>query len=188
MSDHHADDKPLDRTRIHAFLRTHGTKRLTHPGGTLYEHLDRVCTLLASWGADEPLQAAGLCHACYGTDGFAHAILDLTNRDTLIHLIGHDAEALVYLYCSCDRKAVYPLLEGSGAVAVRDRFTGRTHTPTERELRAFLELTAANELDALAHNDTLLAQHRTDLLALFTKTRNRLSKPAWHACANLLDR
>ena len=56
-------------------------------------------------------------------------------------------ESLVYLYGSCDRAAVYPALKDPGRCRFRDRFTGRTHLPPEPDIRAFTELTAANELD-----------------------------------------
>ena len=176
----------VDRTRVRTFLRSRGAERLVHPGGSLYEHLCRVAMLLANWGADETIQMVGLCHACYGTDGFDHAMVDIVDRQTLIELIGPTAEGLVYLYCSCDRSAVYPLLTGDGPVTFRDRFTGRVHIPAPREVRGFLEITAANELDALAHNHALLSEHGADLFKLFTGARNLLSETAWHACVNLL--
>jgi hypothetical protein len=62
---------------------------------------------------------------------------------------GADAEALVYLYASCDRKASYCELVADDAVFT-DRFTGeRTRPPVQRR-RDFAELTAANELDITA--------------------------------------
>ena len=176
----------VDRERVCTFLRSCEAERLVHPGGSLYEHLCRVSMLLSDWGADETMQMAGLCHACYGTDGFDHAMVDVTDRRTLVELIGPTAEELVYLYCSCDRAAVYPLLADDGPVALRDRFTGRVHTPSQREVRAFIEITAANELDALAHNHTLLSEHGAELFTLFKSTRSRLSETAWRACVNLL--
>ena len=118
----------VDRERVCTFLRSCEAERLVHPGGSLYEHLCRVSMLLSDWGADETMQMAGLCHACYGTDGFDHAMVDVTDRRTLVELIGPTAEELVYLYCSCDRAAVYQLLADDGPVAFRDRFTGRVHT------------------------------------------------------------
>ncbi len=176
----------VDRERVGTFLSSREAERLAHPGGTLYEHLCRVSMLLSDWGADETIQMAGLCHACYGTDGFDHAMVDVTDRQTLVELIGPTAEGLVYLYCSCDRAATYPLLAGDGPVAFRDRFTGRVHTPSQREVRAFLEITAANELDALAHNHTLLSEHGAELFTLFKRMRNCLSETAWRACVDLL--
>jgi hypothetical protein len=176
----------LDRTSVEAFLRSRGADRLSHPGGSPYEHLCRVSTLLSDWGADEVLQAVGLCHACYGTDGFKDVLIDVANRQTLVDLIGPRAEALVYLYCSCDRAAVYPLLGSGGSVSFRDRFTGRIHSPRERDVQAFVEVTAANELDVLAHNSDLTAKHGGALFALLTGARDRLSDAAWRACVDLL--
>jgi hypothetical protein len=47
---------------------------------------------------------------------------------------------------------VYPALAGPGPVRFTDRFTGGTHTPPERDIRAFTELSAANELDVMRHS------------------------------------
>lgn len=176
----------LDRRSIAEFLRSRGADGLEHPGGSLYEHLCRVADRMSEWTADPVLEAVGLCHACYGTDGFDHAMVDLVDRDLVVKLIGSRAEALVYLYCSCDRAAVYPLLAGGEPLVFRDRFTGRTHVPVELDIRAFVEVTAANELDALAHNSTLLAEHGAGLLALFAGARDRLSDAAYRACVDLL--
>ena len=175
----------VDRSRVEAFLRSRGADRLVHPGGNLHEHLRRVSMLLSDWGADETIQTAGLCHACYGTNGFDHAMVDVADRQTLVELIGPTAEGLVYLYCSCDRAAVYPQLAGDGPVTFRDRFTGRVHTPSQREIRDFVEITAANELDALTHNHALLVEHGADLFTLFTGARDHLSDSAWRACVDL---
>jgi hypothetical protein len=132
----------LESPKIKEFLLDRGGDQLSHPGGTLYEHLVRVAALLAEWGADEDLQAAGLCHACYGTAGYRHALLGLDERPVLSALAGARAESLVYLYGSCDRAGVHPVLKEPGPVPFRDRFTGHTRTPPERDIRAFTELTA----------------------------------------------
>ncbi|HET9973079.1 MAG TPA: VOC family protein [Streptosporangiaceae bacterium] len=166
---------------IKEFLLDRGAGRLPHPGGTLYEHLVRVAALLADWGADQDLQVAGLCHACYGTDGYPDALLGLDERPVLTALGGARAESLVYLYGSCDRAAVYPALGQAGPVPFRDRFTGRTHTPPERDIRAFTELTAANELDVMRHNAALAARHGAALRQLFAGARPRLTDAAWRA-------
>ncbi len=155
-----------DSPEIQEFLLARGAAQLAHPGGTLYEHVNRVAALLAGWGADEDLQVAALCHACYGTDGFGQALLTVDERPVLRALAGARAESLVYLYGSCDRAAVYPLLAGSGPVHFRDRFTGRTHTPPERDIRAFTELTAANELDVMRHSDVMAARYGASLRQL----------------------
>ena len=171
----------LESQRIQEFLRDHGAGQLPHPGGTLYEHLVRVAALLAEWGAGEDLQAAGLCHACYGTDGYPHTLLGLDERPVLSALAGAGAESLVYLYGSCDRAAVHPALKEPGPVPFRDRFTGRTHTPPESDIRAFTELTAANELDVIRHNPAMAARHGAALRQFFAGARQRLTDAAWHA-------
>jgi hypothetical protein len=73
---------------IRAFLVQRGAGCLQHPGGTLYEHVSRVADLLADWGASEEVRAAGLCHACYGTDGYAPALLSLADRPVLAAVDG----------------------------------------------------------------------------------------------------
>jgi catechol 2,3-dioxygenase-like lactoylglutathione lyase family enzyme len=167
--------------QIRDCLLGRGAGQLAHPGGTLYEHLVRVAELLADWGADEALQAAGLCHACYGTDGYPQTLLALAERPVLAALIGTRAESLVYLYGSCDRGAVYRALGRAGPVSFRDRFTGRMHTPPEPDVRAFTELTAANELDIIRHNPATAAQHGAALRQLFARARPRLTDVAWQA-------
>jgi len=172
---------PHGYRQIRDFLLDRGAGELAHPGGTLYEHLARVAELLAAWGADEDLQAAGLCHACYGTDGYPQPLLAPSERLVLADLIGIRAESLVYLYGSCDRDLVYPALGGAGPVSFRDRFTGQMHTPREADVRSFTELTAANELDIIRHNPAAAAQHGTVLRELFTRARPRLTEAAWQA-------
>ena len=147
----------LDSVRM--FLLRCGANGRQHPGGTLYQHVSRVADLLADWGASDELQAAGLCHACCGTDGYAPALLSVAERPALANLIGTRSESLVYLYASCDRAVVYPALIQDGPVPFRNRFTGATRTPPERDIRAFLDLTAANALDVIRHSPELAAEH-----------------------------
>jgi catechol 2,3-dioxygenase-like lactoylglutathione lyase family enzyme len=141
----------------------------------------RVAHLLAEWGADERVEASGLCHACYSTDGYGRALRAISERSLLAELIGEEAESLVYLYGSCDRVAVYPTLAGSTPVRFRDRFTGEILAPVERDIRAFVELTAANELDVIRHNPVVAAKHGEELFELVRRTRPRVSDAAWEA-------
>lgn len=120
--------------RALALLRELGADRLDHPGGTLLAHLERVRAQLGAWGARPELCLAGLCHASYGTDGFATALMPVGRRAELAAVIGAEAEEIVYLYAGCDRSASYPVLAADdgtepSTVAFRDRFTGRFHSP-----------------------------------------------------------
>ncbi|NUU23068.1 MAG: hypothetical protein HOV68_16395 [Streptomycetaceae bacterium] len=132
-------------------LRDLGAEDIAHPGGTLFDHLVRVHDLLTEWGADRTLRFAGLCHAFYGTDGFAVALYGLDRRPELAAAIGTEAEELVYFYASCDRSASYPGLAADDG-AFTDRFTGERYRPEPRLRRAFAELTVANELDIVRVN------------------------------------
>ena len=163
-----------------ALLRDLGAAEITHPGGTLLAHLQRVQEQLAAWGARPALQLAGLCHAFYGTDGFPTGLLPLERRAELVAVIGAEAEAIVYLYASCDRKATYPALVDVGAV-FHDRFTGRSGSPEPQQCRDFVEVSAANELDLVRVAPDFREQWGAELLALFTRFRPLLSQPAWSA-------
>lgn len=175
-----------DWPRIDVFLRAGGAGELRHPGGRLLDHLHRVRDLLTDWGADVDVQVAGLCHAAYGTDGFDPSLLPLTERATLRALIGERAEALVYLYASCDRSVVYPRIGREDPVAFRDRFEVVDLTPDAADLRAFLEITVANELDAIGHSDALAARYGAGLYRLCTRAGTLLSDRAREAYARQL--
>ncbi|MFF7471119.1 DUF6817 domain-containing protein [Streptomyces sp. NPDC008092] len=166
-------------------LRALGAAEIAHPGGTLLPHLQRVQEQLAAWGARPALRLAGLGHAFYGTDGFPTALLPLARRTELAAVIGTEAEAIVYLYASCDRKATYPVLADPEA-AVRDRFTGRARVPGPQPRRDFAELTAANELDLARIDPAFREKWGPGLLTLFTRFRPLLSSPAWSACRAVL--
>ncbi|NXY96826.1 hypothetical protein HYE82_21045 [Streptomyces sp. BR123] len=168
-----------------ALLRELGAERIPHPGGTLLAHLTRVEALLESWGARPELRLAGLCHAFYGTDGFATALLPVTRRAELAAVIGTGAEETAYLYACCDRSASYPSL-AAGEPAFRDRFTGRLHTPDLQARRDFAELTAANELDLARTDPVFRATYGPDLRGLFARWQGLLSGPALRECRAVL--
>jgi hypothetical protein len=169
--------EPEELTR---WLASRGAAGIPHPGGTLLAHLERVHALLAEWGARPAIALAGLCHAYYGTDGFATALGDPGDREELAGIAGAETERLVYFYASCDRAVSYPHLADRRGL-FRDRFTGTVLRPSVRLRRDFAELTAANELDIVRVNPDLRARLGPDLLALFTSWQNLLSDAAWQA-------
>ncbi|MEV0483986.1 DUF6817 domain-containing protein [Streptomyces sp. NPDC050508] len=168
-----------------ALLRELGAAETAHPGGTLLAHLQRVQEQLAVWDARPALQLAGLCHAFYGTDGFPTALLSLDRRDELAAVIGVEAEGIVYVYGSCDRRATYPTLADADA-AFQDRFTGRARIPGQQLRRDFAELSAANELDLARIDPAFREKWGPQLLAFFTRLRPLLSQPAWSDCRMVL--
>ncbi|MEU9452247.1 DUF6817 domain-containing protein [Streptomyces sp. NPDC048277] len=168
-----------------ALLRDLGAAEIAHPGGTLLAHLQRVQDQLAAWDARPALRLAGLCHAFYGTDGFPTALLPLDRRAELAAVIGVEAEAVVYLYAACDRKATYPVLAEADA-PVHDRFTGRPRIPGPGLRRDIAELTAANELDLARIDPSFRDRWGPRLLTLFTRFRPLLSPSAWSSCEAVL--
>jgi hypothetical protein len=166
-------------------LTVHGAAGISHPGGTLLAHLQRVHALLAQWGARPAVRLAGLSHAFYGTDGFATALGSPGRRDELAAIIGEEAERLVYLYASCDRRFSYPHL-ADRAGPFKDRFTGTVLRPPQSLRRDFAELTAANELDLAVVSPDFRAQAGPGLLCLFTSWKNLLSGPAWQSVQTTL--
>jgi hypothetical protein len=154
-----------------------GARAIRHPGGTLLEHLLRVHALLEAWGARPALALAGLCHAYYGTDGFATALGGTGRRGELREVIGAEAEEIVYLYCGCDRAATYPTLDRPDGLFA-DRFAGTAHPISPERRRDFAELTVANELDVLGAVRDLDPAMATGLLDLFSSWRTLLTDPA----------
>jgi hypothetical protein len=161
-------------------LASRGAGEILHPGGTLLVHLERVHARLTEWDARPALRLAGLCHAFYGTDGFATALGDLAHRDELAAVIGEEAESLVHLYAACDRRFSYShLAEPEGPF--RDRFTGTVLHPPLPRRRDLAELTVANELDIAGVDPGFRAELGPVLLGLFTSWRELLSDSAWRA-------
>ena len=171
--------------RAVAFLKSHGAGETPHVNSTLLAHLEGTCELLRRWGNPEPLCLAGLCHAVYGTDGFAVAFLDpLSLRSQLRAVIGAEAEAIVYFYASCDRRYVYPQIGRGGPVEFRDRFSERVFAPDRALWRAFLELTFANELE-LVTTPALVDYTRETFGVMFRGSRDLVSEAAFAHFAHL---
>src|ERR1700684_4210904 len=106
----------VPRQRALDFLRSHAADTTTHLNGTLLDHLLATEGLLRAWGSSEGLCLAGLCHATYGTDGFAPCLAPWEDRTVLAAVIGGDVEDTVYFYASCDRSLLYPQLSRKGPV------------------------------------------------------------------------
>ena len=169
-----------------AFVTAHGAGAIEHPGGNLLDHVVRTGHLLASWGARPALVLAGICHACYGTDGFARALIDRSQRAALIAAIGAEAESIVYLYASCDRAPLYAQLGVAQSPRLRDRFEDRLVTPAPEALRDFVELTFANELDLARVSSSFVHEHGAEIGALFARCRPMVSAAAFAAYVEIL--
>lgn len=164
------------RRRIEALLRAGGAKRIDHPGGTLADHLDRTGAVLEDWSAEPWVVDAGRLHAAYGTDGFPHPLPGVT-PEKVVAAVGARSERLIDLYCHCHRARSYPTFIGA-APTVIDRRDGAGHALDRAQLRAFAELTVANELDVLARAPNLNERHGPGLAKLFSSLRPLVGRQA----------
>jgi hypothetical protein len=123
-----------------------GAGDFAHLTGSLEAHFIGVHDLLAKWGARPVLCDAGLYHAAYGTTKFTQIMVPLERRGLVAAIIGGQAEAIVYRYCSCDRVTLWPTIGSVVPLPFLDRFTGETIDMSLEDLRDFCELTIANSL------------------------------------------
>ncbi|MBM7492109.1 hypothetical protein JOD64_003331 [Micromonospora luteifusca] len=150
---------------VRVWLRRQGAEQIAHPGGNLYAHLCRVRERLAVLGCGNEVQAAGLTHATYGTDGFDLVLLDRADRAVLRDLVGAEAEELVYLHGACDRDRSWPELAKTGQVF--DRFERQVRTPNAAQLRSLMDLSIVNELDVIEHDPAVADRHGAYFRELF---------------------
>ena len=170
-----------------AALTELGADGFEHKNGSLHTHLLATYDLLRSWGADSALCDAGLYHSVYSTTGFTSTMVSLDLRSKIAAIIGAEAEAVVYLYCACDRDTVYPNFGNPSGVEFRDRFTNEVFELSAQQARAFCELTVANELELMSLNETYRSKHREDYRELFDSMKEYLSEQAVSAYRSMLS-
>jgi hypothetical protein len=166
-----------------AYLRRSRAAEVPHLTTDLLTHLLGTEAILQQWDAAVDVRLAGLCHATYGTDGFPQSLTGLDARAGLAAAIGADAEALVYLYASCDRSTVYPRLDET-TVQFRDRFTDNEFAATDRQMTGFALITVANELD-LVRRGALGDELREPIADLFDHLARWAGPPAVAAAADV---
>ncbi|MDF0528387.1 alpha/beta fold hydrolase [Tsukamurella sp. 8F] len=171
-----ADDDDVRRRRIAAVLRACGAEDAEHPGGTLASHLLRTGERLRQWGSEAWLVDAGCLHAAYGTEGFPTALPGVT-PEVVRAAVGVRAAGLIDLYCHCRRADSYATFAGPHPVVV-DHRTGERHPLGRMTLRAFVELTVANEMDVLIHSAELRRKYGAGLAALFVDWRGLVGERA----------
>ncbi len=158
-----------------------------HLNGDLASHLKGTVSILKSWGASELLQTAGLFHAAYGTAGFDQNMVSLKQRDSIAKTIGKNEEALVYLYCSCDRGFVFPQFGRQTPIQFKDRFNEKLFPLDYETTKLFCELTVANELELVLTSEAFKKEHGKGLLSLFLGMETYLSSNAIKAFKDALE-
>ncbi len=125
---------------------------MVHGRRTLYDHLAGTAEILAGWAQPRHVCAAGLLHSVYSTDAFEPRLFDRGERDRLRALAGHDAERLVWLFCSVRRRELVEALSNGGADAGREvrlasRIDAATIELTPAEAGNLLVLYVANHAE-----------------------------------------
>lgn len=169
-------------------LQQLGAGEFEHLNGSLEQHLTATAAILKRWGASATLQTAGLFHAAYGTAGFTDAMVSLTQRQRIAEVIGAEVEALVYLYCCCDRDFVFAQFSVSGTIEFKDRFTQTQFELSQEQLNAFCELTVANELELVYTSESFKHQYGQQLFNLFASMDAYLSEAARDAYQQALNK
>ncbi|MEV4640112.1 DUF6817 domain-containing protein [Actinoplanes sp. NPDC049548] len=160
---------------VKTWLREHGAATIDHPGGTLYAHLGRVHDRLGTLGHGDDVRLAGLTHAAYGTDGFDLTLLNPADRTPLRQLVGHRAEALVYLYGACDRSRTWESLPATRQVW--NRWTGGPEQLPADLVAGFADLSIVNELDVVEQDPTIGRRHGAYFRELFASWQSLASEP-----------
>jgi hypothetical protein len=170
------------------FLRDRGADDTPHIFGDLLTHLVGVEDLVRAWGGSDLLALAALGHATYGTHGFEPHLLELEQRSALVEVIGAEAEAFVYFYASCDRDVFYPQIASPdtrlGDLRFLDRFTGVTRPPGADDVRRFVDLTFANEVELAVSSPGGPAEWTW--LAEFCRDTSRWASPGFSTGAGAL--
>jgi hypothetical protein len=90
---------------VKQFLTQIGVADQPHSGRTLLDHCEGVYRLLREHG--ETVALAGALHSVYGTVYYTPRYIP--TREQVRTVIGTDAERLVYLFCTLERKQISQL-------------------------------------------------------------------------------
>lgn len=92
-------------------------ENLPHSRRSLLDHLIGVFNLLKTWKNPDYVCIAGLYHSIYGTKEYRIKTVDFSNRKIIKDIIGEQSEEIVYIYCTCDHKSLFPTLK------IKDNFS-----------------------------------------------------------------
>ena len=151
-----------------------GAADISHPGGSLLEHLVRTGELLESWKVAAHVEVAGLCHALYGTDGFPTALVEMGAGSAVADRIGTQAEELAYLYGCCVRSEFWAQVGRAETPPVVDRFTGDVVELDAGQVAALMQITLANELDVMLANPQWAALDGPGIVAMLERCADML--------------
>ncbi|WP_160327969.1 DUF6817 domain-containing protein [Sphingomonas sp. HT-1] len=136
----HAAPEPDREAAALAFLRGIPGTRIRHTDTTLLAHLQGVYAKLKAWGCRDDLCFAGLFHSVYGTEHFRRQTIPIAARPRVTKVIGSDAEALAFQFCTLDTRAFLADVEAFLGARIAD-------APIDPEKSDLLHLFVANWLE-----------------------------------------
>jgi len=95
----------------------------------LMDHLVGVARNSKELGGNDILCKCCLFHSIYGTQGFPRIVVGLDCREHIQKIIGKEAELLVYLFCTSDRRQLY--IEGNNILKKNEFLLKNFYTKEE---------------------------------------------------------
>lgn len=148
---------------------------ISYINDSLMKHLDGTYFLLKSSSANESLYLAGLCHALYGTSGFANHLINIQNRCQAQFILGEIIEKIIYTYCACDQDYFKPQIGVTQCREFLNGFTNEKYFLNTEEKQQLFELTIANELKIARNNTIFVKTQGTSLNDFFDGIKPYLS-------------
>ncbi len=131
-----------------------GAHQVPHSGRTLLDHLSGTYELLTQWRSDETTCVAGLFHSIYGTQTFAHSLLDHSQRSYVRNMIGAATEQLVFLFSTTDRDSFFENI-GNKDITLLNNVDGELVEVSPATLSALVEIEVANTLEQIPHKNRI---------------------------------
>ena len=143
-----ARDEPLLGEMLDC-LRRYNAEEYPHATGSFESHLLGTWHILACWRQPTAVTRCGLFHSAYATDVYPRALISPDSRDKLRALIGESAEALVFFFCTLNRRELISDLIRFGTIPsdgmqVSNWTTGEHLIAPARLLGAYVTIELAN--------------------------------------------
>ena len=134
--------------KLSAFLFRIGACDYAHKSGTLHDHLIRTFSTLEAKGFDSNVCFGGGLHSVYGTNAFAHRVLDTKSKAVIIDEFGPRAEELAHLFSELERPTTLesPADLNSESAVVELR-SGQKMTLTRNTFDDLRKIECANLMD-----------------------------------------
>ncbi len=138
--------------KLSAFLRESGACNYAHKSGTLHDHLVRTYSVLEAKGFDSDVCFGGGLHSIYGTNAFAHRVLDSSAKAAIVNEFGARAEELAHLFSQLERpKTLESPAELNADSAVVELRSGEKMSLPRKTFDDLRKIECANLMDQNAH-------------------------------------